>query len=146
MLKLLVYTSVFVSPVEGWSEDLADIATKAHQNNAKHNITGFLLFHRGRCVQILEGFPEDIDVIYNRISQDSRHGQIQILIETTLSQRTCINWNMRVIDLTDGFSILQEPMQRVISVYSSSMKPQGADLINILLQLIKQIDESDTHL
>ena len=136
MLSMLAYSSTLIVPVEKWAAVLEQITEHAHHKNAKLGLTGVLLFSRGRCIQVLEGFPESLFPLYEQIKIDSRHTDVQTLIKSQITQRSFDAWNMRVVDMSDAPPHAQSQIQRLAQAYTSSMKPNAADFIQILLGLI----------
>lgn len=136
MLTMLAYSSTLIQSPDEWPEVLEQISTHAHHKNAKLGVTGVLLFSRGRCIQVLEGFPEKLMPLYAQIKQDQRHTDVQTLIETNIQERSFDAWYMRVIDMSDAPPHAQSQIQRLTDAYTASMKPKAADFIQILLTLI----------
>jgi len=53
-----------------------------------------LLYERGSFFQILEGAPESVEPLYQKISADSRHSKITKLIVEPIQARSFANWSM----------------------------------------------------
>jgi len=93
----LVYHSSEAYPLS--AEDIEDILNKAREFNAKHQITGCLLYHEHEFLQILEGEKETIQALYQKIKTDNRHTDLIILSENKCSQRLCSDWSMAYFPL-----------------------------------------------
>jgi hypothetical protein len=96
VLARIVYVSR--SMIGGWSPELLDIARVAFARNAALEVTGALYFDRLRFCQVLEGEPEALEALMGSIRADSRHFDVQVLIETPLAQRRFGAWSMRFVD------------------------------------------------
>lgn len=88
----LTYKSKAVSEIS--KENLQDILKTADLHNKERNITGCLLYYNGYFSQILEGNKEDVLYIYNKIVQDSRHENVELLWDGETDKRYFPNWNM----------------------------------------------------
>lgn len=88
----LTYKSKAVSEIS--KENLQDILKTADLHNKERNITGCLLYYNGYFSQILEGNKEDVLYIYNKIVQDSRHENVELLWDGETDKRYFSNWNM----------------------------------------------------
>lgn len=91
-LVSLVYCSSATRPFS--DEGLADLLATSRRNNDAHDITGLLLFREGEFVQILEGDRYDVEEAMKRISADSRHNDIRILLEEPIHARRFADWTM----------------------------------------------------
>lgn len=75
-------------------EDVAAILTQARANNARVGLTGALLYHAGRFVQILEGPDETVRARFAIIEADPRHRVIQTVREKQVAERQFPEWTM----------------------------------------------------
>ena len=73
--------------------DLDQILNAARANNGLHDVTGMLLFLDGAFMQVLEGPPEEVGTIYNKILQDDRHWGAQVLLDRD-APRSFADWTM----------------------------------------------------
>lgn len=142
MLNMFVYTSIFCTPKEEWAEDLESIANVSYFNNSKNNLTGGLLFTNGRIIQILEGEMGDILKTFGRIKMDSRHREVNVVMQSPISFRSCEKWFLKVLDISKDQSGKVLELEKIIYAYKSSMKPRAEDLIKIMLLIIQKYDHS----
>lgn len=92
MVKQLIYKS---QSTEQISTEIVDtILSYAHRFNARHNITGLLLFSENTFMQFLEGPPKAVDSVFERICNDQRHTNIRILYTGYADLRTYPDWLM----------------------------------------------------
>lgn len=88
----LAYTSV--ATWDYTPEDLADILTVSRANNAKHGITGILLYRGKTVLQLLEGEAAAVRSLYAKLLLDKRHHSISLLYDRPLAARIFGKWSM----------------------------------------------------
>ncbi|MFB9149934.1 BLUF domain-containing protein [Roseovarius ramblicola] len=81
-------------PVSFSFEQTDDILAVSRANNARAGITGALIYDNTAFLQALEGTPEEIRAVFNRISRDSRHTGIRLLSVRKLQDRLFPDWSM----------------------------------------------------
>ena len=82
--------------------DLATILLQSRQYNKKADITGVLLCLHGRIIQVFEGEEGTVNLLYDRIRQDSRHTNVTTLISQSIDQRLFSSWNMGYKTMTSS--------------------------------------------
>ena len=87
-----IYTSA--STVDFSREDILALLEKARKVNAGLDVTGMLLYSDGSFFQILEGEPEKVKSLYEKISADQRHKRITKIIFEPIEERSFSNWTM----------------------------------------------------
>ncbi len=102
----LVYSSVASGGLS--EDDLRDILQSSQLRNADLNLTGMLLYCNGKFLQVLEGKKEDVHSLFYKISRDTRHRDLNVLLEGTIATRNFKNWSM-------GFKSLDVASAREIS-------------------------------
>ena len=120
-LQELIYTSV--SSVHGDKAEVKKILAASERNNVANSVTGLLIFDGHRYIQILEGETENVDRLYDVISKDSRHQQLELLHKGGISSRSFENWRMAYESLPQG---LLEKLAENMAVFS--MELNGAPL------------------
>jgi hypothetical protein len=90
--------------------ELRDLLKQADELNAKAGVTGMLLHKDGRFMQILEGPKAAVKAIFGRISKDSRHHGIIVLIKEAAEERHFAGSPM-------AFRDLDSPEQRAVPGY-----------------------------
>lgn len=93
----LLYISDALRPMS--REDLDAIRDVSVMNNAKLGITGVLFYSAGHFVQLLEGEPDAIHELYEKIVRDVRHRKVRLLVERPVDRRIFTDWNMGLLDL-----------------------------------------------
>ncbi|MEM8922729.1 MAG: BLUF domain-containing protein [Actinomycetota bacterium] len=88
----LVYASSATRPFS--EAELTELLEKARAKNESLGITGMLLYCDGCFIQAIEGDPEDVDRLYQRISRDRRHANPMLLYKGTQTERSFPTWTM----------------------------------------------------
>ena len=120
-LQELIYTSV--SSAHGDKTEVKNILAASERNNVANSVTGLLIFDGHRYIQILEGETENVDRLYDVISKDSRHQQLELLHKGGITSRSFENWRMAYESLPKG---LLEKLAENMAVFS--MELNGAPL------------------
>ena len=95
----IAYVSVATTPMT--PNEIAELLVRSRANNQRDGITGALLYHRDRFIQIVEG---DDDVVLGRfetIAGDPRHRSIQTMRQKAIGQRQFPQWTMGFRSLSD---------------------------------------------
>jgi len=79
------------------AQEISSILTASRINNQRMNVTGALMFNSGCFAQVLEGPRLAIEDTFERIQQDSRHGDVSLLAFEPASSRAFRNWSMGFI-------------------------------------------------
>lgn len=80
--------------------DLDEILEKSRQNNPATEISGLLIFADGVFIQVLEGFAEQVHGLFEKICDDSRHEDVEIIAEYAVKDRLFAKWSMAFIQST----------------------------------------------
>jgi Sensors of blue-light using FAD len=80
---------------------VADIAKQARPTNQQLGLTGLLLFDGARFCGQLEGRQRDVLATLERIEQDPRHGQFELLHYGPLAERRFSRFSMGYPQLDD---------------------------------------------
>lgn len=88
----LLYSSTAKKDLK--KEDISNILETARDFNLKNNLSGCLVFHNNKFIQILEGDEGIVKELFAKIEKDKRHKNV-ILIEKGLkAERLFENWTM----------------------------------------------------
>ena len=89
----LIYESRATQPFSDL--DLLGLLRHSRGHNAQRDLTGLLLYSaEGRFLQVLEGTKTEVDALYQRISQDTRHTACVVLRAGPLAARRFAEWRM----------------------------------------------------
>lgn len=91
-LAQLVYRSAATGPM-GQGE-LAHLLMQARTRNEAEQLTGLLVFDQGRFVQWLEGPSSGVERVWQSISRDSRHAEVERLHTPWHPERLFPEWRM----------------------------------------------------
>jgi len=91
-LLSIAYVSVATAPM--LDTDIAVLLTQARANNERDGLTGALLFHGGRFIQIFEGEDDIVRRRYAEIASDPRHRSVQKMREKQIGARQFPQWTM----------------------------------------------------
>jgi hypothetical protein len=100
-LKSLTYTSLASLDLE--PSDLEAIHRSARDSNALEGITGLLIFNGTHFLQIVEGAPQAIDELVERLRRDPRHTSIEIRDERPIADRTFPGWSMELVKVSASY-------------------------------------------
>jgi hypothetical protein len=99
MLTQLIYMSAATRPFA--SHELPSLLTKTRLKNEILGVSGMLVYHQGVFLQILEGKPEVVDALYERISADDRHMKCEVLLRCSVNHRDFADWSMGFINTNE---------------------------------------------
>ncbi|MFJ2370060.1 BLUF domain-containing protein [Microbacterium sp. NPDC087665] len=114
----LVYTSTASHPLRETA--VAHLLTQCRALNAERGVTGMLLYRGGRFIQVLEGAPAVVTALVQRITGDSRHHDLKILLQETLRTRRFADWTM-------GYEAFRDTDGSIPAGYRDSFADLGSD-------------------
>jgi len=88
----IVYISVATKPFS--EDDLLHLLAKCRSSNTEKSITGQLIYSDGSFMQVLEGPEAAIDATYNKIKDDPRHKNVQLIERDVIQERQFRDWSM----------------------------------------------------
>jgi Sensors of blue-light using FAD len=103
---------------------VADIASKARPANQRLGLTGLLLFDGARFCGQLEGQQRDVLAKLDRIEQDPRHRQVEVLHYGPLAER-------RFNRFSTGYPLLEDDdvLGRIETLYGQAAMGAFLDLL-----------------
>lgn len=75
-------------------DSLKELLNIARTNNHSKDVSGMLLYSEGSFFQVLEGEPDAVRSLYDKIGQDPRHDRVIKIIEEPIKQRSFDQWSM----------------------------------------------------
>jgi hypothetical protein len=99
MLIRLVYASTLRPGIE--DPQIDEIMSQAQESNARQGVTGISAFDGGKVIQILEGPPDEIDHLYDKICHDGRHEGVVTLHRAPIETRHFPELTMARRPMTD---------------------------------------------
>jgi hypothetical protein len=100
MLQHVIYFSKSIKQMQ--EDDLISLLQQSRDWNKQHNLSGMLVYmqggflskNAGRFMQVIEGSKDEVDYIFGKIKQDSRHEQINIINYQPIEKRNFNDWQM----------------------------------------------------
>ena len=92
MVFQLIYSSSATQ--DFWPDDLFALVEKSRSKNSARGITGMLLFHEGKFLQLLEGPEPAVRDCFALIRRDPRHESVTVLMEGVSKERDFPEWTM----------------------------------------------------
>ena len=100
-LKSLTYTSLARLDLE--ADDLEAIHRTARNANALDGITGLLIFNGTHFLQIIEGQPQAIDELVEKLRRDPRHSGVEIRDQRMVEARSFPDWSMELVRVSASY-------------------------------------------
>lgn len=100
-LTSLTYTS-FAS-LDLQVDDLEAIHQVSLRSNALEGITGLLIFNGTRFLQVLEGAPNAIDDLLERLRRDPRHSGLEVRQFQDIQEKCFPDWTMELIRVSASY-------------------------------------------
>jgi hypothetical protein len=95
-LYRLVYFSM--NKISGEPSEIAievqSILAASQRNNQRLGLTGALIFNTGIFAQVLEGPSDSLEATFEKIQQDHRHGDVEVLAFEQVKDRGFAKWSM----------------------------------------------------
>ena len=93
---MLLSRLIYCSQPFGYDQPMLNgILADARTYNPKNNITGALICREDIFLQLLEGPEDKILLTYNRILNDDRHLDIELLVQEPCDDRLFPTWSMK---------------------------------------------------
>ena len=96
----IVYVSEAAGPAASGLMPLVDIIGVSDRNNRRDQLTGVLMRHEGRFLQVLEGARVDLDRTLARVRSDGRHTNLAVLSDRRVEARIFPDWAMARVEAT----------------------------------------------
>ncbi|WP_292020931.1 MULTISPECIES: BLUF domain-containing protein [unclassified Brevundimonas] len=96
----IVYVSEAAGPAASGLMPLVDIIGVSDRNNRRDQLTGVLMRHEGRFLQVLEGARVDLDRTLARVRSDGRHTNLAVLSDRRVEARMFPDWAMARVEAT----------------------------------------------
>lgn len=135
-LQLYIYTSRMTASDRSVTDTLTSIRREAQAANMKLGISGVLIFHEGRFLQVLEGEPAVLTELMERISRDTRHTDILCLVDQAIDRRSLAEWNMETFDIGQDAVFSEAGLEFVRDALLANVLPEGAEFVRLLQHLL----------
>jgi len=147
----VTYISQATEPLS--ADGLLGLLTQCHRNNTAKGLTGMLLFGNGTFLQSIEGERAIVDPLIERISQDPRHRNVNILRRDEITERQYSEWSMGFERVTES-TLAAIPSLRNFGLrnFNPEYLSEHDDVVDTLLErhrephwdpLIRELDARD---
>lgn len=126
----LFYVSDAADPCE--ARNIRAILAASRRNNARHDVTGCLLFSGRHFAQVLEGEPGVVRSMAARIASDPRHRGLQVLDARQGTQRQYDEWSMGYLhdsSLGDALEALLRGPERPAAAIADVLRQMHPDIV-----------------
>jgi hypothetical protein len=134
MIKQLMYTSRASKNIS--VADIEAILDVSRRYNAAHNITGLLIVKDRVFMQVLEGEPEAVANLFQRIKADPRH-EVTLYISDMTEQRSFPDWSMGMKDAKD---LSSDALRNLDKIEVAAVSDNPAE-VHAMLQHFLDIEE-----
>ncbi len=114
---------------------LMNLLEDAVHKNKRNGITGVLFYDNCIFGQILEGYPQHVELIWKAISADPRHKEIQVLDINPLQKRRFSNWSMKFYG--------SDEISQYVPELKMGLKDTGATLPSEILTLMRSVSDQN---
>ena len=108
--------------------EIPELLQQVRIANAKQEITGMLLYINGSFLQVLEGQPEMVDAVFNRILIDKRNAQVRPIARESISERSFEGWTMmhKTLDAVEAGELIGETDYFTSPTWLTQLDPSRA--------------------
>lgn len=100
MIHRAIYHSDAVGKAGTGLISVAHILGVSDRNNRRDHLTGLLVAHEGRFLQVIEGARADIERLLARLAHDPRHRDMRLLTLEPVTERRFPHWSMAQAAIT----------------------------------------------
>lgn len=139
-MHMIVYMSDYVGTDDTVNHDLKKIEQESILNNSRLCVTGVLFYLDGKFLQVLEGEENVLNKLMDDISNDVRHENVEILINTQIESRGFNDWIMDSFNLSNPESVDKEKIRTLTKSFEENLVPRSDVLVyyyKTLLELDK---------
>ena len=108
--------------------DVKVILGQAQVRNRRLDVTGMLAKSDGHFCQVVEGRPEAVDQIMDRVRRDKRHTRLRVLMELPCQRRLFEGWAMGLI-IRDDMAAEMRQLHEAGAIAGTSMSDVIARLM-----------------
>jgi len=144
-MKRIKYISRFSR--EMTAEEITQLADQSAKNNSEKGITGIFMALGNLFFQIIEGPFDEINALWNSISQDSRHTDIIVLnVEEDTEERIFPDWSMKSLVLDAATEVNIEPLKAIIELISEWEKRKHSLIRTLEISIIAELSRIEKEI
>jgi hypothetical protein len=136
--KCVTYTSLAALDLD--EEQLRSIHEAALALNGIDGISGLLLFNGIHFLQWIEGPPDAVDELIERLRRDPRHSGFEIRDERMADERIFGGWSMQLVRVRTSFLLAQDDVVPQLPI--GLPEP----IRERILAMVERISEEDVEL
>jgi hypothetical protein len=114
---------------------LMNLLEDAVHKNKRNGITGVLFYDNCIFGQIVEGYPQHVELIWKAINADPRHSEVQVLDINTLQKRRFSNWSMKFYG--------SDEISQYVPELKMGLKGSDATLPSEILTLMRSVSNQN---
>jgi hypothetical protein len=114
---------------------LMNLLEDAVHKNKRNGITGVLFYDNRIFGQIVEGYPQHVELIWKAISADPRHSKVQVLDINALQKRRFSNWSMKFYG--------SDEISQYVPELKMGLRDTNANLPSEILTLMRSVSNQN---
>ncbi len=114
---------------------LMNLLEDAVHKNKRNGITGVLFYDNLIFGQILEGYPQHVELIWKAIIADPRHSELQVLDISPLQKRRFSNWSMKFYG--------SDEISQYVPELKMGLRDTNATLPSEILTLMRSVSDQN---
>jgi hypothetical protein len=114
---------------------LMNLLEDAVHKNKRNGITGVLFYDNLIFGQILEGYPQHVELIWKGIIADPRHSELQVLDISPLQKRRFSNWSMKFYG--------SDEISQYVPELKMGLRDTNATLPSEILTLMRSVSDQN---
>ena len=142
-MHAIIYVSEYTHNDDSIDNDLIDITNIAKEKNPDMDITGLLFYHKKKFLQIIEGPKDSLEILMTSIEKDSRHRNIERIIDENIFRRSYEDWNMDSFNLSDHESLDLGKLKILNKVYKELMALKTDVLIDFYRVMLQHKNQNN---
>ena len=138
MLHLISYISDHAGTLDSADENCTAIVRTSKAENPKHGITGVLFFTRNKFLQVIEGEEAELRQLMRNIEADTRHRNVEYLVDTPAERRGFQQWNMDFFKLGPHQKFDAQTMKDLSRSFEQYLLPHSHILVPYYKSLLER--------
>lgn len=114
-MRQIIYRSTTTAPTSRAADDIPGILRQAVARNGIEGITGLLYTEEDAFLQAIEGPPDSMTQLLDRLRSDQRHQNLRILVDRPVEVREFGDWTMIYRDRRERVDSFDERMRVLLA-------------------------------
>ena len=127
-----LYLSVSSMPRDLAGAEIKAIVSHARRRNAAVSLSGALIYTGARFVQYVEGPPDAVYDLKDRVGRDTRHHAIQTVMEEPVDRRLFDQWSLAFVGTSHS---VNATINRSLRAHTSGLVDGATELRDLLWRL-----------